>query len=242
MTFFDMLHAHFELNQMLELALRIVVAAVCGGIVGIERSRRLKDAGVRTHCMVACTAAILMIISKYGFADLVSEAGVTFAGTRTTDPARIAAQIVSGISFLGVGIIYRDRQHAVKGLTTAAGIWAVAGVGMAIGAGMYYLGIFSMLFVVLLQFITHRIVIGNDKYTDARISTTLQGDSETVKSIEKDLEALGVIITDASVSKESGLIRYEIDVKVPSKDTEKKIMDRLLGDSSVNSVKMSDMA
>ena len=103
--------------------------------MGLERTRRFKDAGVRTHCLVACTAAIMMILSKYGFAEM-EVAGTFFSGTRGTDPARIAAQIVSGISFLGVGIIYRDKHYSTKGLTTAAGIWAVAGIGMCIGAGL----------------------------------------------------------------------------------------------------------
>ena len=102
----------------------------CGSVIGLERSRRLKGAGIRTHSVVAAASCLLMIISKYGFTDLVVS-GMEFAGTKGADPSRIAAQIVSGVSFLGVGIIYRDVRYATKGLTTAAGIWAVAAIGMS---------------------------------------------------------------------------------------------------------------
>ena len=151
MTFIEKIMAGFDGVQILEMFIRLIAAAVLGGIVGIERSRRFKDAGVRPHSMVACTAALLMIISKYGFTDLVSVSGTAFAGVRDADPSRIAAGIVTGISFLGAGIIYRDKQqHSLKGLTTAAGVWCVAGIGMATGAGIYILAVFATVFIVFL--------------------------------------------------------------------------------------------
>ena len=167
MTFYARMLSNFTLMQWAELLLRIVVAAVCGWLVGVERSRRFKDAGVRTHCMVACTAALLMLISKYGFADLSSPENAALTGIRGIDPARIAAQVVSGVSFLGAGVIYRDRRFTTRGLTTAAGIWAVAGIGMAIGAGMYFVGIFATVFIICVQYITHRFNVGGDRYSDA---------------------------------------------------------------------------
>lgn len=81
MLFVEMLHQSFTVGRELELLARVVVACLCGAIIGVERSRRLKEAGVRTHVLVACTAAVVMIVSKYGFADLTSD-GVAFAGTR----------------------------------------------------------------------------------------------------------------------------------------------------------------
>ena len=80
-----------------------------------------------------------MIVSKYGFADLTALDSANFHGTRGADPARVAAQVVSGISFLGAGVIFKNGS-AVKGLTTAAGIWATAGIGLALGSGMYFIG------------------------------------------------------------------------------------------------------
>ena len=118
----------------LEFFIRIVLAAILGALVGLERSKRQKEAGVRTHCIIACTSALFMILSKYAFVDLV---GVD--GLRGADPARIAAQVVSGISFLGAGVIFKNG-NSIRGLTTAAGMWGTAAVGMAIGAGMYWVG------------------------------------------------------------------------------------------------------
>ena len=92
----------------LEFFIRIVLAAVLGALVGLERSKRQKEAGVRTHCIIACTSALFMILSKYAFVDLV---GVD--GLRGADPARIAAQVVSGISFLGAGV--PDRAPPLPG-------------------------------------------------------------------------------------------------------------------------------
>jgi len=115
-----------------EALLRIVVAAALGGAVGIERELRDREAGFRTHMLVSIGSALFTIVSAYAFRDfLVSGAAVVRA-----DPTRIAAQIVTGIGFLGAGAIIRQGL-AVRGLTTAATLWVVAAIGMAVGAGYY---------------------------------------------------------------------------------------------------------
>ncbi|MDA8223630.1 MgtC/SapB family protein [Desulfosporosinus sp.] len=123
-----------------EIALRLFIACVFGGIVGFEREKNDSPAGFRTHILVSLGSALIMILSMYGFNDFVSV---------NKDPARLAAQVVSGIGFLGAGTILRDRT-SVKGLTTAASLWVVAAIGLAAGAGFY----FSSFFVTLLVFIT----------------------------------------------------------------------------------------
>lgn len=125
--------------------LRIFLAGVGGFVVGYERKTRSKEAGVRTHAVVAMSAALMMVISKYGFTDM--------AGTNY-DGARVAAQIITGIGFLGAGMIFY-RRDVVHGLTTAAGIWGTAGIGMAFGAGMYAIGAFSTIFLIGLQIVLH---------------------------------------------------------------------------------------
>ena len=191
MTFYSTLSAHFTLAQQLELVLRILVAALCGGLIGIERSRRFKDAGVRTHALVSCAAALLMVLSKYGFLDMLDlQNGMS--GARTADPSRIAAQVVSGIGFLGAGVIYRDRKFVTRGLTTAAGIWAVAGVGMTNGAGMYYIGFLSVGIIFLVQIISRRFATGADKYYRASLEVTM-------KNQEGGFAALQQRLTDASI-------------------------------------------
>lgn len=115
------LNSQFSLLQNLDFAIRILVACLCGFVLGVERSRRFKEAGVRTHMIVCAGAALIMIVSKYGFADLTSASKEMYNGTRGADPARLAAQVVSGVGFLGAGMIFKNGG-SVTGLTTAAGI------------------------------------------------------------------------------------------------------------------------
>ena len=116
---------------------RLVLAGILGAIVGLDRAYHAKDAGLRTHFLVAVGSALIMIISQHGFYDLMVENGNP---NIRLDVSRVASQIVSGIGFIGAGtIIFQKRM--VKGLTTAAGLWTVAGIGMAIGGGLYALGI-----------------------------------------------------------------------------------------------------
>lgn len=118
----------------MDFVLRLVVAGILGVLIGLEREYRAKEAGYRTHFLVAVGSALLMIVSQHGFDDMLGKEGVGL------DPSRIAAQIVTGIGFIGAGTIILNRQ-IVRGLTTAAGIWATAGIGMCAGAGMYALAI-----------------------------------------------------------------------------------------------------
>lgn len=121
-----------------EIVLRLTLAAVLGSIVGFERERLDKAAGIRTHMLVGMGSCLFMIISAYGFQHLMRTGfpGMPDSARISFDPSRIAAQIVSGIGFLGAGTILFKRD-TIRGLTTAAGMWAVAAVGMAIGGGLY---------------------------------------------------------------------------------------------------------
>lgn len=114
-----------------ELAIRLVLAAVLGSLVGLERQRLDWAAGLRTHMMVCVGSALAMIVSAHGFTDVLTP------GKIVLDPSRIAAQVVSGIGFLGAGTILFLRHEVVRGLTTAAGLWTVACVGLAVGSGLY---------------------------------------------------------------------------------------------------------
>ena len=118
----------------LELVGRLVLAGALGALIGVEREYRAKTAGTRTHFLVALGSALLMVVSQYGFME------PAVAGTHTADAARVAAQIVSGIGFIGAGTIL-VQKHAVHGLTTAAGMWVAAGIGMASAAGLYVISL-----------------------------------------------------------------------------------------------------
>lgn len=125
-----------------DFALRLFLAGMMGVLIGLEREYRAKEAGYRTHFLVAVGSAMMMIVSQYGFFDVLKPDLVRL------DPSRIAAQVVSGIGFIGAGTIILQKQ-IVRGLTTAAGIWATSGIGLAIGAGMYAIGIVGTILVLL---------------------------------------------------------------------------------------------
>lgn len=138
----------------LELVGRIVLSAFCGALIGFERESRRKDAGIKTHIIVAAATALMMILSKYAFFDLFESP--MFAGIDIKlDPSRVAQGIISGIGFLGAGSIF-VRNKTVTGLTTAASIWATTGIGMALGAGLYFIGGVSTVFLIIIQFIMHK--------------------------------------------------------------------------------------
>lgn len=130
------------MNLFLDFALRLFVAGAMGILIGLEREYRAKEAGYRTHFLVALGSALMMIVSQYGFMDVLKTDLIR------VDPSRIAAQVVSGIGFIGAGTIILQKQ-IVRGLTTAAGIWATSGIGLAVGAGMYAIGIAATLLVLL---------------------------------------------------------------------------------------------
>jgi len=139
--------------QYLYYIVRIIVAGLCGGLIGYERTVRSKGAGIRTHCVVACAAALMMIISKYAFTDVITQSVLLGVDVRL-DPSRVASTIVSGVGFLGAGTIF-VHKNKVSGLTTAAGIWATSGVGMAIGSGLYIVGIAATVIIVFSQIFLH---------------------------------------------------------------------------------------
>ena len=112
--------------MLIEITIRLFVALLLGGLIGVERDYRSKDAGIRTHFLVALGSALFCVVSQFGF------------GVDLKDSSRVAAQVVSGIGFLGAGtIIFQKDKNVVRGLTTAAGLWVTAAIGLACGTGMY---------------------------------------------------------------------------------------------------------
>lgn len=145
-----------------ELILRIFVAALLGGMIGLEREYRAKEAGFRTHFLVALGSALFMIVSAYGF-----EGALTSEAHRW-DVSRVAAQVVSGIGFIGAGtIIFQKSENAVRGLTTAAGLWVTAAIGLACGGGLYAISAAATVLVLAgleaFNFILHKLNARRDR-------------------------------------------------------------------------------
>jgi len=127
----------------LEMALRLLLAAALGAIIGYQRERAGKPAGLRTHILICVGAALFTVASIYGFG--------------TSDTARVAAGVVAGIGFIGAGAIIRGGEGIVAGLTTAATIWAVAGIGLAAGAGLYLVSTIATVITLIVLFLPHPI-------------------------------------------------------------------------------------
>ena len=163
-----------QLLGELHSLLNILLAVVLGFAIGHECKLRYKEAGIRTHTIVCVGSALIMVVSKYGFSDI-----------QEYDASRVAAQIVSGIGFLGAGIIIY-RKHEIHGLTTAAGVWATAGVGMAAGAGMYVVAAGAAVVIIGVQCIFHIKcrLFRTKKYFQVKICFTSSGtENDVIKEL-----------------------------------------------------------
>lgn len=204
-----------------EFTLRLSVAFILGAIIGMDRTYRAKDAGFRTHILVSIGSALMMIISQYGFEDLVG------VDTTRYDPARIAAQVVSGIGFIGAGTIILQK-HIVKGLTTAAGLWATAGIGLAVGSGMYAIGVVTTVLTLLglelfplifKNFGIHTLIVqysttvySNIKNINERISQTnahlVSYSAEKIVVDNKETYRVNIVVRSINSETERDIINY----------------------------------
>ena len=196
-------------SPLLDCCCRLAVSCILGMLIGIERSKRFKEAGVRTHIVVCCGAALCMIVSKYGFADL----GGILDGSRTSDPARLAAQVVSGIGFLGAGVIFKNG-NTVRGLTTAAVLWFSAVVGLTVGAGMYVMGILAALVNLLLLVVLHRYAIGGDAYAANHLHFIVKNGYDFNGALMNQLELWQAQVTESKVDRRrDGTTEYDLTVR-----------------------------
>ena len=192
----------------LEFFIHILLSAVLGALVGLERTKRQKEAGIRTHCIIACAAAVFMILSKYAFVDPASA-----LGTRGVDGARIAAQVVSGISFLGAGVIFKNG-NSIRGLTTAAGIWATSAIGMAIGAGMYWVGLITTAIMMVAQVVLHRFPVAGDAAVTQELAVSMTDTPELHQALNQLLDSHGGNVTDSALSRDDTHITMELTVRL----------------------------
>lgn len=193
-----------------EYVLRLVIACICGAFVGFERSRRFKDAGVRTHVMVTLGAALIMIVSKYGFQDIPA------LEMMKVDASRVASNVVTGVGFLGAGVIF-FKGTSIKGLTTAAGIWTTAGIGLALGAGLYFMGISSAVIMVIAQFFLHRVLKSVDSYSTSEMSVSLVNEPGVIENFKNQLAEDNLVIQTCKIIKnaDEGIITLKATVRMP---------------------------
>ncbi len=192
--------------EQLEYFIRIIVAAICGAIIGLERRKRFKDAGIRTHLILAIGCAVITIVSKYAFLDS------KFLGLNV-DATRIASNIVTGIGFLGAGVIF-VKSGSVRGLTTAAGIWTTAAIGMAIGAGFYLIGIATTILVLLIQIILYKLVPTLESIEIAELIVKAKRSEQILKVVQEELKKQNVFVISMKVKKTENEVEMRFGVKV----------------------------
>jgi len=196
--------------------LRVVVAALCGLAIGSEREARMKKAGIRTHTIVSMAAALMVCVSKYGFFDVIGYDGISL------DASRIAAGVVTGVGFLGAGIIL-NRKTNITGITTSAGVWATLGIGMTIGAGMWVLGIGSTVILLVLQYVFHHTMRLVKEKKMGQVHLRVKEGGMAPEQVAAALEEMGmwVISTHVSIGKDN-IVEAKMDVSLPLEfDSEK---------------------
>ena len=214
-----------DLLRNMELLLRIFVAMILGMLIGNERKNRMKSAGMRTHALVALGSALMMVVSKYGFADTVQG-----------DGARLAAQVVSGVGFLGAGMIF-VRHNLVSGLTTAAGVWTTAGIGLTIGSGMYFIGIFAALMLVFMQNVSHKFSYFSNNASSGLIRMTVANKQGGVEEIERELLKNKIDIQSVQINKtDKEKIKLDFEVIYPQKINKPKLFCSLAEREDVISI------
>ena len=187
--------------------LRLLVAGLLGGAIGFEREFRAKEAGVRTHFIVALGSALFMIISQYAFSGQY-------------DHSRVAAQVVSGVGFIGAGVII-FQKNVVRGITTAAGLWVAAAIGLACGAGMYPIAIAAMLLTVICLEAMHFIT---SKYSERIITVSLSPvSSERLLEFMDSAKAKKIEIDSFIVADEKAILQVRTKL-LKSTETSKKIL------------------
>lgn len=218
------------------IAERLALAAVLGGVIGWERERRNKQAGFKTHLLVSVGSALIMLTSIYGFTDLIDHPNARF------DPARLAAQVVSGIGFLGAGAILRHSNMIVSGLTTAATLWVVAAIGLSVGAGFYFPAVATtclvLISVVVLRGFEARFVttkkVKELKITVEDIQGTLQEISDQLDKERMEIRKVVFSEKQGEEGKRYTVVKFRI--RVPAKKDMLEVADRLLKINGVEEV------
>lgn len=205
--------------MVIDITLRLLIAMLLGGVIGIEREYRSKEAGFRTHFLVALGSALFCIVSQYGF------------GFDLKDSSRVAAQVVSGIGFLGAGTII-FQKNVVRGLTTAAGLWVTAAIGLACGSGMFAAAAIATALIivgleVLILFIPH---IGHT-VVELSFSTTSE---ESIKQVVNKLKKAGIRISSFKLRKQISaqgdkIYRVDLELRVKRRDGHDTLIDMVSG-------------
>jgi putative Mg2+ transporter-C (MgtC) family protein len=184
-----------ELNEI-SIVLRFVMATLCGGLIGLEREHKHRPAGFRTHILVCIGSTFTTMTSQY-----LLTLGDIFSGTTITDPARLGAQVIAGIGFIGAGTIIVTKRRQVKGLTTAAGLWTSAIIGLAIGVGYYEVALYATFLILLTEIVLSKVdwyLLSHTRTINTYVEYT---GSESLTLIMSELKKRDVQVIDVEIAK-----------------------------------------
>ena len=208
----------YEFNNF-SVLLRFVLATICGGLIGIEREHKHRPAGFRTHILVCMGAAATTMTGQY----LISAFGVG-----VTDPARLGAQVIAGIGFIGAGTIIVTKRRQVKGLTTAAGLWASAIIGLAIGVGGYWVAIYATFLILLTEVFLSKLdwfILSRAKNINVYIEYT---NAENLTDIMNEIKAREISVVDVEIAKARSATEHHISailsLELPKKASQNEIL------------------
>lgn len=214
-----------------EILIRLGLASLFGALIGLERERKDWSAGMRTHMMVCVGSALIMLVSAFGFADILGKEHVTL------DPARIAAQVISGIGFIGAGTILFLKHGTIRGLTTASGLWTVAGIGLATGGGMYFAASATTVIALIILWALQpfeKMYSKKFKQRTLRIVTTSNTTSSEI--FKKLWDNKGMIIQTFVIDRNEN--EFTLQLKFQNADTKKlaEIIDELQKDEGTKEI------
>lgn len=211
---------HLELSFII----RLVCAVILGGVIGYERETHSKEAGLKTHILVCVGAALIMIVSQYGFFGVLGPHVVV-------DPSRIAAQVVSGIGFIGAGIIFKDN-NSIKGLSTAAGVWCVAAVGLVIGSGMYILAICATIIILIVFGFLSKV---GRRFYNRHLEVQIKSNAESYQTFKEFLEENNAVILSTKVMfKHKEIAVSNFKFKITTQAEAKNILDKIENSTDIH--------
>lgn len=209
-----------DIDLFLKFSIRLLLACISGLLIGIERKRKNREAGIRTHMIVMLGSCLAMLVSKYGFYDTINY-----------DASRIAAQVIAGIGFLGVGIIF-VREYDIKGLTTAAGIWTSSIIGLAYGAGLILIAILVTIMMFIIQIFIFELLDSDQEKIKKIIIITNK--FKTMYSIEKFLEGANIKYKEKMIGYDERGIKTFLKYKIANKKDNELFIEYLVKNEDVN--------
>jgi len=222
-------------ESLLESILKLSLATLCGGVIGFERKSAGKPAGLRTNMLICVGSALIMVLSinlSYSVTDNLQKSG-DHEFHVVGDPARLAAQVVSGVGFLGAGAILQSRGSIVIGLTTAATVWANSAIGLCLGAGYYILGLVSTTIVLFILYVVRFIESKtNSKQPRPRTITIIHKKGKKISQIKNDIYKKGIFIGAESIKKRVNEVEYKADILIPP-ILEEALVNQLTDDDQI---------